>query len=132
MKEIKVLDSVEICDGKMEVKPYLSYAEIQSVCEAVCKFDNWAERQQNIDILLLHFATNLTDEEIENIGHEDLVKSGIIDEVKENVRNYNRIQEAIEYTESTTRALTQIIKEIPNLVKVMKKVDKNASKSSKK
>ena len=131
MKEIKAIESAKVCNGEIEVKPYLTYAEIQSICDAVCKFDSWAERQQNVDILLMHFATSITDEEIQEIGHEALIQSGIIDEVKQIVKNFDRIEEAVEYTQSTQRALAQILKELPVIMDPLKKVLNCASKPSK-
>ena len=132
MKELIKIDTVKSKIGDVEINQYLSYAEIQAICNTVMKFDNWAERQENIDILLLHFTTNLTNEQIEEIGHDTLLKSGLIDEVKQVVKNYNRIQEAIDYTESTQRALAKIAKQLPELLKPLKDVEKRVNKSSKK
>ena len=132
MKELELIESVNTTVGNIEVKPYLTYAEIQAICDAVMKFDSWAERQENIDILLLHFATNLTDKELEDLGHTTLLESGLIDEVKQIVKNYDRIQEAIDYSESTQRTLSKILKELPDIVKPLKDVANHANKSSKK
>ena len=132
MKELNLIESVKVNIGDVEVKPYLTYAEIQAICDAVMKFDTWAERQENIDILLLHFVTNIDDKDLEEIGHDTLLQSGLIDEVKKNVKNYNRIQEAIDYSESTPRALSKILKELPDLLKPLKDVANRANKSSKK
>lgn len=35
------------------VNRYLTYAQIQQIAEATMKFHTWAERQQNIDMLIL-------------------------------------------------------------------------------
>ena len=116
-------------EKEIEVETYLTYAQIQNIVNAVCKFDTWAEREQNIDILLLHYATDLTDEEIEKYGHIILLQSGVIDEVKESVKNFDKIYEAIAYTESIGRSLASISKQFPDIVE---KVKKNVIKSSKK
>ena len=129
---IKLTDSVYLKDFDVKLNPYLTYAQIQNIVNAVCKFDVWAERQQNIDILLLHYVTDLTDEEIEKYGHDYLIQSGIIDEIKANIKNLNQVYEAIEYTQSTQRALNQIVKELPKLFEPLKRVKDNGSKSSKK
>lgn len=129
MKEIQVMESVKICEDEIEVKPYLTYAEIQSICDAVCKFDSWSEREQNKDILLLHFATNFSDQEIEEIGHDAFVQSGMMDVVKSCVKNYNKIDEAVNYTQSTQRGIAQILDQLP---KILKKVENRAGKPSKK
>ena len=118
------VQEVNLIEKEITVNPYLTYAQIQNIVNAVCKFDTWAERQQNIDILLLHYVTDLTDDEIEQYGHDFLIQSGIIDEVKASVNNLNRVYEAIEYTESTQRALAQILKQLPELFKKLEKVGK--------
>ena len=116
---IKVQE-VNLIEKEIIVNPYLTYAQIQQIVNAVIKFDTWAERQQNIDLLLLYHVTSLTKEQIEQYGHEELLCSGIIDEVKANVKNYGRIQEAIDYTQSTARALNQIVKELPTMLEPIK------------
>jgi len=123
------IEEVKLIEKEIKVKSYLTYAQIQSIVNAVCKFDTWAEREQNIDILLLHYATDLTDEEIEKYGHIILLQSGVIDEVKESVKNFDKIYEAIAYTESISRSLASISKQLPDIVE---KVKKNVIKSSKK
>lgn len=130
MKEIKNIDKIYLSKFDIYVEPYLTYAQIQAITNAVCKFDDWADREQNIDILLLHFVTDIGDDKLQEIGHETLIKSGIIDEVKRLVNNFNKIQEAIQYTQSTQRALTQIVKEIPNIKKAIQNGKPNKKSNS--
>ena len=94
------------------VNRYLTYAQIQQIAEATMKFHTWAERQQNIDMLVLVHATDMTVEEIEKYTHDELLQSGLIDEVMLHVDNLYRIYEALEYHESTQRVLTQVLIEI--------------------
>ena len=129
MKEIKVIEPVYLKDFDVEVNSYLTYAQIQNIVNAVCQFDSWADREQNIDILLLYYTTNLTKEDIEEYGHEALLQSGIIDEVRANVKNFSQIREAISYTQSVEKSLASISKQLPNIVEDVKK---NGFKSSKK
>lgn len=132
MKEIVNMGNIYLAEFDVEVAPYLSYAQIQNIVNAVCKFDVWAERQQNIDILILHYATNLTKEEIEQHNHDYFLQSGLIDNVKNNIKNLQQIYQAIDYTQSTQRALNQIVKELPKLMEPLKKVKDSGNKSSKK
>ena len=129
MKEIKVIEPVYLKDFDVEVNPYLTYAQIQSIVNAVCQFNTWAERMQNIDILLLYYATNLNKEDIEEYGHDTLLQSGIIDEVKANVKNFSQICEALAYTQSIEKSLAVISKQLPEIIE---DVRKNGFKSSKK
>ena len=125
------IEEAKLIEKEIIVNPYLTYAQIQQIVNAVIKFDTWAERQQNIDILLLHYVTDLTDDEIEQYGHDCLIQSGVIDEVKANVKNLNQVYEAIEYTQSTQRALNQIVKELPKIMEPFQKVIKRDTSSKK-
>ena len=132
MKEITKIDKVYLKNFDVYVTPYLTYAQIQQIINGVKMMSEWAERQINIDIGILYHATDIGKEKIEEIGHEDLLASGIIDEVKANIRNLNQIYEGIEYTESTARALAQIAKQLPELMKQsIEKVKGNGKSSAK-
>ena len=132
MKEINSIPSIYLEEFDIDVNSYLTYAQIQQIVNAVIKFDTWAERQQNIDLLVLYHATNIGKENIEKLGHETLLKSGLIDNVFEKIINIDKVYGAIEYTESTKRALSQILKEMPKLLDSFKKIDKKNGTSSKK
>lgn len=127
MKEIKIQETIQLEDYGVTVNPYLTYAQIQQIVDGVKTMDNWAERQINIDVGILYHATDMGKEKIEEIGHDVLLKSGLIDEVKARVKNVGQIYKAIEYTESTQRALAQIIKQLPELSKKLEKVDKSGA-----
>ena len=124
MKEIKIQEAIQLKDYDVTVNTYLTYAQIQQIVDGVKTMDNWAERQINIDIGILYHATDIGKEKIEEIGHNALLQSGLIDEVKAKVNNVSQIYEAIEYTESTQRALAQILKQLPELSKKLEKVGK--------
>ena len=123
------IEEAKLIEKEIKVKSYLTYAQIQNIVNAVCQFDNWADREQNMDILLLYHTTNLTKEEIEEYGHEALLQSGVIDEVRANVKNFGQIREALAYTQSVEKSLATISKQLP---KIIEDVKKNGFKSSKK
>lgn len=126
MKEIKEFTDEYVEDYGVNIKPYLTYSEIQVIANAATKFDTWAERNENIDILLIHFATDMDDKDIEELGHDKLLKSGMIDIVKANVINFCEIDTAIAFAESPMRLLTKIAKEMPEFSKRVDEVMKNA------
>ena len=123
---------IEFFNKKISVEHYLTYSEIQTIVNKIIKEDSWAERETTIDVLLLHFATSLTDDEINSIGHDKLLKSGLISYVRQCVKNFNQVYEAVKYTESTEKALMQIAKNLPDILKPLKDVANRANKSSKK
>lgn len=116
---------------EIEINRYLTYAQIQQICNAVRQFETWSERQKNIDLLLLYHATDMTQEEIESYSDEELLQSGLIDMVKETVKNYEDIYVAIDYTESISKAVTKVAREMTKILKspdMKKKIDEVAKK----
>ena len=113
MKEIKAMDKVYLEEFDVYVNPYLTYAQIQAIVNGVKSLDSWAEREQNIDMCVLAFATDIPTEKLEELGHDALLQSGLINAVCGEIKNLFSVYEAIEYTESTKRALAQIIKALP-------------------
>lgn len=128
MKEIKNLEPVYLEEYDIHVNRYLTYAQIQQIVNAVIKFDTWAERQQNIDMLILYHATDIGAEKLEEIGIDTMVASGVLDRVKNCVENLWDIGDAIRYTESTQRALAQIINKLPEYSKQIEDVIKNGGR----
>lgn len=122
MKEIAVKEPAHLDNYDIDVQPYLTSGQIQSIATAVSQFDDWKDREQAVDMMLLYYVTNMGKEKIEEVGHDKLLCSGLIDEVKINVLNFWQIYKAIDYTESFNRMLIQISKKMPDL---MAKLEKN-------
>lgn len=127
MKELK--NAVRHLDKyDIDVNQYLTYSQIQQIVNAVTHFDTWAERETNIDVLVLYHATSMAKEDIEEIGHDAIVQSGLMDEVRLNICNLYQIYDGIEYTESIARSLVMLSKQLPTLMEEsLKKVGLNAS-----
>ena len=130
MKEIKAMDKVYLVEFDVYVNPYLTYAQIQAIVNGVKSLDSWAEREQNIDMCVLAFATDIPTEKLEELGHDALLQSGLIDAVCGEIKNLFSVYEAIEYTESTKRALAQIIKALPKYQEQLDAVVKKYGKPS--
>ena len=130
MKEIKAMDKVYLEEFDVYVNPYLTYAQIQAIVNGVKGLDSWAEREQNIDMCVLAFATDIPTEKLEELGHDALLQSGLINAVMLEIKNLYDVYDAIEYTESTKRALAQIIKALPKYQEQLDAVVKKYGKSS--
>ncbi len=130
MKEIKAMDKVYLEEYDVYVNPYLTYAQIQAIVNGVKGLDSWAEREQNIDMCVLAFATDIPTEKLEELGHDALLQSGLINAVCGEIKNLFSVYEAIEYTESTKRALAQIIKALPKYQEQFDAVVKKYGKPS--
>lgn len=118
MKGIKVPENIYLDKYDIHVKPYLSYAEIQTIVNGVSVFDTWSERQQNIDILALFYCTDIGKDKIEEVGHEALYNCGIIDAVRACIYNYNLIEEALNYTEGLNREVRHIMNDFRKIASV--------------
>lgn len=117
MKEITELNTVYLQEYNVNVNRYLTYAQIQQIVDGVMELkrsgaDDWATRQTNIDVCILFHTTDMKAEEIEKYGHSALLQSGLISSVCENIINLNQVYDAIAFTESTGRAIGQVLKEI--------------------
>lgn len=122
MKEIKAKEPIYIEQYDIHVNPYLTYAQIQQIVDSTKKLDAWSERNQNIDMLMLYHATDIPKEKLEEISHDVWLESGVIEEVAYVLNNSHVIYEALDYTESIERSLTQIAKDLPGYLKPLEKV----------
>ena len=126
MKEIKGNQTVYLEDYDITVNKYLTYAQIQQIANAVVAAsandadDTWANRETNIDMLVLYHATDIGKEKLEEIGHDDLLTSGLIQAVREQIKNYYEIFEAIDYIENNQRAINKLLKSLPKVLEETK------------
>ena len=132
MKEIKAMDKVYLEEFDVYVNPYLTYAQIQAIVNGVKSLDSWAEREQNIDMCVLAFATDIPTEKLEELGHDALLQSGLINAVMLEIKNLRNVYEAIEYTESIKCLLTQVIKNLPDYQKQLDAMVKKYGNATKK
>ena len=122
MKEIKGNQTVYLEDYDITVNKYLTYAQIQQIANAVVAAsvndadDTWANRQTNIDMLMLYHATDIGKEKLEEIGHDNLLTSGLIEAVRYRIENLYDINEAIDYIENNQRAIGKILKSLPKIL----------------
>lgn len=126
MKEIKGNQTVYLEHYGVMVNYYLTYAQIQQIANAVVTSsiddsdDTWANRQTNIDMLMLYHATDIGKEKLEEIGHDDLLTSGLIQAVRNQIKNYYEIYEAIDYIENNQRTINKLLKSLPKVLEETK------------
>lgn len=116
-------DTVYLRDYDVNVKKFLTYADIQQIVNSTLELaksksedgmiaDSWASRNQNIDMIMLICATDIPIEVLEETSHAVLLSSGLIDAVKKSIINYNQIEEAFKYTESWDKILIYGLQQI--------------------
>lgn len=132
MKELTAIPAVYLQGYDVEVNPYLTIEQIQQIVEKLTPLQSWAEREQTKNVLILYHATNIGKDVLGNTDYDILHTSGLIDAVIGQVRNIDQIDEAVQWTESTQRALGQIVEKLPELLAPLKeKVDLYAGKKRK-
>lgn len=123
MKDIKAMKKVYLEKYDVNVTPYLTYAQIEQMIIAVGEMFNWAERQVNIDMLLLAHTTDISKQDLEQIGHKKLFESGLIDAVRKTVLNYAEFEKALEYHTSLQKNLSSVLKKLtPDFMEKVKAV----------
>ena len=126
MKEIKGNQTVYLEDYDITVNKYLTYAQIQQIANAVVAAsaneanDTWANRETNIDMLVLYHATDIGKEKLEEIGHDVLLTSGLIDAVRYRIENLYNVDDAIDYIENNQRAISKMLKSLPKVLEEAK------------
>ena len=131
MKELTT-DVITLENYGITVNKYLTYAQIQQIVNSALHCESWAEQQQTIDMLMLYHAANIPLKELEELGHDKLLQSGLIDAVKENVRNYYQIFDGINFANSWIKVLSDIVKQLPaNMDKIQKLVLSKYAKGEK-
>ena len=130
MKEIKDIQMKHLEKYGINVKPFLTLAEIQAIANAVKPDMSWSERRQVIDMGILQLCTDMTKEELET-PHDLLYGCGLIDDVCSCVSNVFEIENAIAYESSWVKLLAQMSKELPQYVKRMEGMVKNGDLNNK-
>ena len=122
MKEIKGNQTVYLEDYDITVNKYLTYAQVQQIANAVVAAsvndsdDTWANRETSIDMLMLYHATDIGKEKLEEIGHDDLLTSGLIEAVRYRIENLYDVDDAINYIEDNQRAIGKLLKSLPKIL----------------
>lgn len=126
------IKKVKLEEYDIEINNYLTYAQIQQIVNSALHCENWAERQQTIDMLMMYHSTNISLEELEKFGHDVLLQSGIIKAVQDNIENYYQILQGIDFYNSWIKVLTDFAKQMPSTMeKIQKLVVSRHAKSEK-
>ena len=136
MKELQKPERIYIEEFDIYVKPRLSDAEIQQICNNAIKFKTWAERERTINLMMFIYATEIADkpDEVNALDYDLMNECGVFNAIWGNVKNAYNVFEAIGFSESTLLALSQIAENLPEMLKpigeVLKRHGKPAEKQS--
>lgn len=133
MKELQKPERIYIEKFDIYVKPRLSDAEIQQIANNVIKFKTWAERERTMNLMMFIYATEISDEdEINALDYDLMNECGVFSAVWNTIHNAHSILDAIEFSESTLLALSQIAENLPEMLKPIGEVLKRHGKSTEK
>lgn len=131
MKELQKPERIYIEKFDIYVKPRLSDAEIQQIANNVIKFKTWAERERTMNLMMFIYATEISDEdEINALDYDLMNECGVFNTVWNTIHNAYSILDAIEFSESTLLALSQIAENLPEMLKPIGEVLKRHGKST--
>lgn len=131
MKELQKPERIYIEKFDIYVKPRLSDAEIQQIANNVIKFKTWAERERTMNLMMFIYATEISDEdEINALDYDLMNECGVFNTVWSTIHNAYSILDAIEFSESTLLALSQIAENLPEMLKPIGEVLKRHGKST--
>ena len=77
---------------------------------------------------MLYFCTDIGKDKIEEIGHELLLSSGLIDAVQREVTNMNEVYAGLAYNDSISREMKLIMKDIKKIAGVGDKANGRSAK----
>ena len=133
MKELQKPERIYIEEFDIYVKPRLSDAEIQQIANNVIKFKTWAERERTMNLMMFVYATEISDEdEINALDYDLMNECDVFNTVWSTIHNAYSILDAIEFSESTLLALSQIAENLPEMLKPIGEVLKRHGKSTEK
>ena len=132
MKGLKPIETQYLEEYDVHVNPYLTYAQIQQISNAMTIDWKWAEFQENLDMLVLYHTTDISKEELEENGHDILFYSGLIEQVYKSIRNLDQLKDALDYKQSFSRGMLQLMKQWPKMINPLKEAIDKYERNSKK
>lgn len=106
---------------EVNVRPYLSMAEIELIAQAMMKGKNYAEEIALRDALLIQLCTDISEEDAKD--YEYIVKSGLMENIIMSINNVYYIQEFVDHARSVSVAMVKFLETLTkNLDKYSKKL----------
>jgi len=128
MKELKMPEMVELTEFDIKVRPYLLFEECYDIAVHTSTFDNYLDKQVARDCSVLKFATDMTEEDLKKYMYSELYNSGLVEQVRKTVVNFDDIYKIESDLNSLENRATILMDTITHfLVEVEKKLPKKLS-----
>lgn len=110
MKELKKREVIHNEEFDIEIKPYLTMAEMELIVDKVSKIDNVVQRQLLKDMLVLELCTNI--EGVADLDYDLAVESGLVSVVVDNVQNYFDVECYVAEDKAINRSVARFLESI--------------------
>lgn len=133
MIELTKKETVYLPEFDVHVNTILTTAQIQQIANGVHTSDDWAQREANKIMLVLFHTTDIDEETLQSYDFDVIEQSGLAQAVIKEITNFDKIDEALGYMESTNRAINQILvglKPVLDKISEVKRRDKSSKKQS--
>lgn len=133
MIELMKKETVYLPEFDVHVNTILTTAQIQQIANGVHTSDDWAQREANKTMLVLFHTTDIDEETLQSYDFDVIEQSGLAQAVIKEITNFDKIDEALGYMESTNRAVNQILvglKPVLDKISEAKRRDKSSKKQS--
>lgn len=133
MIELTKKETVYLPEFDVHVNTILTTAQIQQIANGVHTSDDWAQREANKIMLVLFHTTDIDEETLQSYDFDVIEQSGLAQAVIKEITNFDKIDEALGYMESTNRAVNQILvglKPVLDKISEAKRRDKSSKKQS--
>lgn len=132
MIELIKKDTVYLPEFDVHVSTILTTAQIQQIANGVHTSNDWAQREANKIMLTLFHTTDVDEETLQSYDFDVIEQSGLAQAVIKEITNYDKIDEALGYMESTNRAVNQIVATLKPMIDQFGEAAKRGRKPSKK
>lgn len=124
MKEMVMPDKIHSLEFDIDIVQYLTMAQIQVIINKMLEHENVIDRQIIKDMLTVQMCTNI--EIVDDLDYNLVCQSGLLEEVKKIVVNYNDIDYFISKTETIEHIFSKFLGDIYKLSeKAVDKLPKN-------
>lgn len=101
MKELVNKEKIYLEDYEVNVNPYLTFNQIDTIVNAILEEDNFLGRQMVKDMYIIKFATDIEmTEEVTSDEYDKYILSGLLDEIKPNIINLYLVDKLVNKADS--------------------------------
>ena len=122
MRKFKKNRKIYIKKYDIELDKYLTIEGVKGIVEGALSIDELIERDVFIDLSVLKLCGGISDEKIDKLDYNDLIKDGVINIIHNKIVNYDLIDKYINKYEGTAYIVNAFLSDL--LKEIEKGIDK--------